>query len=281
MSKYADFEKNPLNLDALFSVADSEDLDILTDYITDNGKGRLALDSGVCKRLVASRAKHHYSNADRRLIKKEFLLFGGNSLANLSRSLLRGISLIPGFGTALPEVNATVEYRTVVCEVANQVGASYDSSGSVLDVEKALLIHIFNQGVEKLSPDERDRVMSELGVKNMTSAGGATIGGATVIGAAAWASMAGTGGMYVASTVASAVSSQLIGRAVTGGALAVAGRPLAMLAGPVGLAVGALWTIAGLSSPAYRVTLPCVVQIAFMRVKYLTAAKPAALIGSN
>ncbi|PVX82416.1 hypothetical protein C7402_109270 [Paraburkholderia unamae] len=47
-------------------------------------------------------------------------------------------------------------------------------------------------------------------------------------------------------------------------------RYLSVAIGPVGWVISTLWTVAGLASPAYRVTLPCVVQIAYMRQKALT-----------
>jgi len=34
-----------------------------------------------------------------------------------------------------------------------------------------------------------------------------------------------------------------------------------------------LWTLADLSSPAYRVTVPCVVQLAYMRQKMINKSK--------
>jgi Ubiquinol-cytochrome C chaperone len=44
-------------------------------------------------------------------------------------------------------------------------------------------------------------------------------------------------------------------------------RSISAFAGPVGWAVTAIWTAFDLASPAYRVTVPCVVQLAYMRQK--------------
>ena len=45
------------------------------------------------------------------------------------------------------------------------------------------------------------------------------------------------------------------------------GRVLGVLTGPVGLAITGLYTAYDISNPAFRVTLPCVVQIAWIRLK--------------
>ena len=48
----------------------------------------------------------------------------------------------------------------------------------------------------------------------------------------------------------------------------VGGRLLALLAGPIGLALTGLWALADIAGPAYRVTIPCVILIAYMRATY-------------
>lgn len=45
------------------------------------------------------------------------------------------------------------------------------------------------------------------------------------------------------------------------------GRVLGVLTGPVGLALTGLYTAYDISNPAFRITLPCVVQIAWIRLK--------------
>lgn len=269
MEKYTELLKRPDSLEAICSVAEPEDLDVLVDYITDKGKGRLALDSGVCKQLNAARARHQYSQVDKGHIKQEILLFGGNSIANVSRSLLRGISMIPLVGTsvgaALGPVSATVEYKTVLAEVAKQVGAPFKAEESIVDIEKSVLITIFKKGLDLSSTADKQKVLDALGMKKIEQLSSISMFSSSFWNAA---------GLVIASTVANAVANQIVGSAVAAGAMAVAGRPLVALAGPVGIAVGGLWTLAGLSSPAYRVTLPCVVQIAYMRMKYLSLANP-------
>jgi len=51
------------------------------------------------------------------------------------------------------------------------------------------------------------------------------------------------------------------------GANAVLMRVIGTFAGPVGWAVTGLWTLVSAAGPAFRVTVPCVCHIAFLRQK--------------
>ena len=73
-------------IEDLLRLADAKDIDILVDYLTDNGEGRLSLDSSVCKHLIRCKKNSSYSLHDLGMIAKEIRLFGGNSLFNLIRS---------------------------------------------------------------------------------------------------------------------------------------------------------------------------------------------------
>ena len=265
MSKYEELQKYPMSLRTLTEVADVEDLDVLVDYITDNGEGRLALDSDVCKQLVDCRKIHLYTETDRKQIADEILLFGGNSLANVYRELVNKTLL----GSLLPGAEPTTDYETVVKDVAKQAGATFGEKDDVITTENAIVLKIFKQALEKMTEIERKKVMDELGITNINLLTGASFLG--VAAATMAARPAAIASLSVFSTVATAISTQMLGRAVVAGPAILGGRALAALAGPIGIAVGTLWTLAGLSSPAYRVTLPCVVQLAFMRQKYLSA----------
>lgn len=44
-------------------------------------------------------------------------------------------------------------------------------------------------------------------------------------------------------------------------------RTLSILTGPVGWGITGLWTVVDIGSTAYRVTIPSVLQVAFLRSK--------------
>ncbi|WP_159911002.1 zinc-ribbon domain-containing protein [Pantoea sp. 18069] len=254
MSKYTPLLAKPSDLTTVLNVADAEDLCVLADYITDNGEGRLSLDSDANKKLAGCSKHKVFAQADRNLIAKEILLFGGNTIANIYRSLFSS--------------SDTISYSELVQDVAKKASAQFSESDPLQDIEQAILIRIFKQAFEKMSEAERKRVLDDLGITSIAtlrSIGRGSVAGATVSTALSMASL------NIATMVASAVSSQMLGRAFVGGAAFAGSRSAAALAGPIGIAVATLWTLADLSSPAYRVTLPCVVQVAYMRQKYLAA----------
>ena len=69
----------------------------------------------------------------------------------------------------------------------------------------------------------------------------------------------------LAVVVANGVARAVLGRGLTFAANAALTRLLGILVGPVGWAITGAWTAIDLASPAYRVTVPCVVQVAAIR----------------
>lgn len=266
MSKYTDLQANRSSLTSLLSVAEPEDLCILTDYITDSGAGRLSLDSDVNKKLSGCGKHKLFVQADRQLIGKEILLFGGNSIANIYRGFLNKTIVGNLVSGALPDVNDTITYAELVQDVAKKSGTQFSESESIEDIEQAILLRIFKQAFDKMSETERKSTLDDLGITSLGAL--RSIGLSTTAGASAKAVLT-LASLNVATLVASAVSKQMLGRVAFTGAAFAGSRAAATLAGPIGIAVATLWTLADLSSPAYRVTLPCVVQLAYMRQKYL------------
>ena len=69
--------------------------------------------------------------------------------------------------------------------------------------------------------------------------------------------------LIVANTVAKAV----LGRGLSLAATATITRAVSLFAGPAGWILTGLWTAFDIAGPAYRVTIPAVIQIAFLRLK--------------
>jgi len=57
------------------------------------------------------------------------------------------------------------------------------------------------------------------------------------------------------------------------GANAMLTKTMSILTGPIGWVVTGLWTVIDIAGPAYRVTIPAVIEIAALRQKYLYADK--------
>jgi uncharacterized protein YaaW (UPF0174 family) len=69
--------------------------------------------------------------------------------------------------------------------------------------------------------------------------------------------------------VANTVAKALAGRGLSLAANAGLARGLAIFAGPVGWVISGLLTLPMITGTAYRVTIPCAIQVAYMRQKYI------------
>lgn len=65
--------------------------------------------------------------------------------------------------------------------------------------------------------------------------------------------------------VVNAVMKALMGRGLAFAANATLARSMAILTGPIGWAITAAWTVIDVGGAAYRVTIPAVIQVAFLR----------------
>ena len=259
--------KNLGSLSFLLAQADTADLDVLIDYITDSGKGRISLNSDLCARLLKCKERAGYSDADRSLIHQEILTFGGNTLSNTYRGVRSKISPGSLMDKVLPDANANIDYDEVVKDVASHLKVPFDKTDDVLLVENGILRKILRDSFERMSPDERAAVLKELNVSDLSMLGPVT--GAAFIAAG----RAGGFATYrIALIVANAVSKALLGRGLPLAVNATLTRTIGAFLGPIGWVVTGVWTLADMASPAYRVTVPCVIQIAYMRQKAIAEA---------
>lgn len=234
-------------LNDLLQIADVGDLDVLTDYLTDKGEGRLMLDGDVCKRLIGCKRKGAYSNSDRSVIAQEIRAFGGNTLVNLFR----------GGG---------VEYSELVRDVADHLKIRTEKSTPVVTIETDIMQKLFTQALERMTAEERQKVLSDMGIGEMSG-----MAPAAVAAALAASRLAGFAAYQMALIVANAIARAVLGRGLPLAANVMLTRTMGLMLGPVGWVLTGIWTMADLGSPAYRVTVPCVVQIAYMRQKAILA----------
>ncbi len=266
MTDYSHFIKRPDDLISLLSVSDVEDLNILVDYITDKGAGRLMLDGESCQRLIACRDKGRYDYNDRILISNEICGFGGNTIANTYRNLRSKI--FDGIlDKVLPEAYHVIDYDEIVKDVASHMEVNFKKTDDVLVIEDGLLKKILRDSFEKMTPEERQAVLDELGVADLSLLGPATTAATLIAG-----KMAGFATFKIALIVANAVARSILGKGLSFATNRLITKSLGVVLGPIGWVVTGLWTIADLASPAYRVTVPCVIQIAYMRQKALMHA---------
>ena len=231
----------------LLRTAPNELLGPLVAYLTQHGAGRITSQLDRSPGYLAHFPDHQLY-ADE--IAAELQRYGGNTLANLARG-----------GRGVP-------YWEIAVDVAKRLNAEVRSGMSVAQVEGAILLRVLEQAYSRMSGEERRLLFETLGIEH--AAGVPSSLPLVVVQAAISAS--GIAGYQVAVVVANAVARLLLGRGLSLGANAALTRALGVFAGPIGWTVTGLWTVAELAGPAYRVTIPAVIQVAAIRLSAATDA---------
>lgn len=249
---YNCFIPDPNNLTRLLTQATADEMNTLIDFITDSGKGRVSLDDDVCKQLIHAKASGDYGLDVVHTIRREIGLFGGNTIANTYRKVQAAVGGRAGSG---------VEYQEVVRDIGKHVKANFPKDADVIQIERAVVDKVGTDIFNKMSPEEREQLLKELGVSGTHMAGQSFVGMLIAAGRAGGFSTYRYFQKYV-----QMILKFLLGHGVR---VPVLSRVLSTFLGPVGIAATSIWTLYDLASPAYRVTLPCILQIASIRIRIM------------
>ena len=208
--------------------ADKGDIDLLIDYVTNTGKLGFSMSDSVKTVLQDAKRQDIPDEETLRLLVRELQHFGGNTFVNLFRR--NGVS-----------------YSEIVADVASHLKMKVPAAASVEEKEALIIDCVFTSSWKKMSDDERRQILRGMGISAPVS-----------LDIPVWqkAALVANG---LAQTTAGKVLPLIAGLGI--------GRALGVLTGPVGLAITGLYTAYDISNPAFRVTLPCVVQIAWIRLK--------------
>lgn len=229
----------------LLLAATPDDLSVLVDYVTDSGNGRISLDNSVMSQLVSAKARNAFTEEEILLLTHEIQLFGGNTLANIARG-----------GQGVP-------YKEIADDVATRLKVLHSSDDPVAILENSLLETIAARAWEKMTDAEKEAFVKSVGLAKTVGIGPTAL--AAIIAAIR---ASGFGAYKFATVVANTVARQILGRNLVFGATAPFMAGMSALAGPIGWVITAVWTAFDLASPGYRVTVPCVIQVAYMRKKW-------------
>ncbi|MGD9806999.1 MAG: DUF3944 domain-containing protein [Deferribacterales bacterium] len=181
------------------------------------------------------------------LIAEEIQRFGGNTFANLLR-----------FGEG-------VLYKEVLCDVCDKMKVNYNKNSTTINIEQNLFLKIFEDATREMSQEELKEVAKELELKTTDfTANGITMAVQFAIKKGGFKSY------QIAVIVANAVMKAIFGRGLSLAANATLTRTISIFAGPIGWIITGLWTAIDIAGPAYRVTIPAVIQIAYLRQLYMT-----------
>lgn len=213
------------NLNFLYNCSDQE-LDVLADIIREKG----GMTADLYERKV-------YADRDSWIhrIEEELLDFGSNTF---------------GFQKS---------YKEVLEEVCDKVDASYSSSDSIAHIEAALLGKVSSDLWDKMSAEDRRAIIDNLDEKSRPY--GEMRSGAFV----SLFRLGGFASYQWSVIVANTVSHTILNRGLSFAANAMLTKGLSVLAGPPGWILTAIWTVADIAGPAYRVIVPAVVYVAALR----------------
>ncbi|QMM76404.1 hypothetical protein HVW95_10535 [Escherichia coli] len=226
--------KGDETLVALLLNADKNDIDLLIDYITPDGKFNFSQSDRVKKALRDGKNSEAIDEETLRLLIRELQHFGGNTVINLFRR--NGVS-----------------YSEIVDDVASHLKIKVAKNAPVKEKESLIIDAVFASSWNKMSDDDRRQLLRDMGINTSISLDKLSRMELPLLQRAAM--------------VASGLAQIATGKALPLIAGLGIGRVLGVLTDPVGLALTGLYTAYDISNPAFRITLPCVVQIAWIRLK--------------
>ncbi len=221
--------------------ASNDDLRLLCDIIVKDKDGKFRVTEQLSK---TESYKLYYPNNIKLMLPEvinEFRLFGGNSIVNIFR----------GKGP---------KYSEILRDVAKRNKVSFNSGNNNEQIEQYILQKLFNDSLSKASDEDLKRMLQELGYPTTNF----TRQAATATLMIAWKA-GGFKSYILLVSVVNAVIKILFNRGLSLAMNATLTRLTSIMLGPVGWALTALWTAVDIAGPAYRVTIPAVIQIAYIR----------------
>ena len=225
----------------------SEDLNDLVYCLTHDKDGEVRYTEELTGKPIY---KQHYPNHNMYWteIAAEIQCFGANTLVTLFR-----------MGQGVP-------YREVLSDVCDKLDVNYNKDASIQVIEDNLLMKIVKDALEKMSAQEIKELADSIGATNLSASKEVLLGSFQAIFRAG-----GFKSYQLTAVIVNAVLKALIGRGLSFAASGTLMRAMSILTGPVGWAITGAWTAIDIASPAYRVTMPAVIQVAFLRKKHLYA----------
>ena len=231
------------DLEFLGEMESSELGDLVNTLIFDKGGKKIYTES-LTKKEAYKKYGKDYSQYWKD-IAEEIQYFGANSI----------MSFLKGKG---------VLYREIVGDVADKIKVKYDKDFTAKDIENEILIKILNDSLEKMTEDEKRDFIKDMELKT----GGSFTSQAIIMAIQALFKAGGFQSYKITLVVTNAILKAVLGRGLSFAGNAMLTRTAAILTGPIGMALMGILAIFDIAGPAYRVTIPTVIQIAMLRATY-------------
>lgn len=157
-----------------------------------------------------------------------------------------------------------VLYKEVLTDACDKMKVNYNSNSTVEMIEMNLLMKILTDSMDKMTPEQLQEIVKDLDLKTINFSKEAII-----IALQAAVRLGGFASYQVALIVANAIARAVAGRGLALVANAGLARAIGVFAGPIGWVITGLWTAIDIAGPAYRVTIPSVVQIFVCMIFFL------------
>ncbi|MDR0805367.1 MAG: DUF3944 domain-containing protein [Enterobacteriaceae bacterium] len=179
-------------------------------------------------------------------IAAELQAYGANSIATLARK------------------NQGVLYRELLQDVCKKLKVNYNKNSTIETIELNMLLKVLEKSLSEMSQDDLEVLAGnmQLNLSNPTPQ-------LMLIAVQAAVRTSGFAALELATIGAISVINAMGGIA-TIGTIFAAQRALSIIAGPIGLAFSSAWLVSDIAGPAYRVTVPACIIVAYMRQKYLS-----------
>lgn len=229
----------------LIRQASNEELEPLVEYIISKG--------GITTELHRTRAYKQYSpSRNHRMyaddIAAEIQKFGANTPWSQTFRNGRG-----------------KKYRKILGSVAKRCGIKSCFWHETAELEKRVLVAVITKAYEGMAQEERQEMLENLQIHKLPGISGPLAAG--TLQAAIQA--AGFAPYKLAVIVANSTANSVLGHGLAFATNAGLTKGLALFAGPIGWALDAIWGGIIVAGPAYRVSIPCVVQVALIRQSML------------
>lgn len=233
------------DLDFLQRLA-SDELDALVRILTHDTDGKTRLTESLTGHALY-KAHHPDHRQYWDLVAAEVQSFGANSIS----TLLRG-------GKGVP-------YREVLRDVCDRLSVDHDKDGVTEAIERALLAKLVEDYLQKTPDEELQSMAQALGLQASQGLRGPALSAAMLTAFQAGGFLS----QRIVVMMMTSILKLLLGRGIQFAGSGVVMPMVGTWAGPIGWALTGAWAVFDLSNPAYRVTVPAVLQIAAMRRQYL------------
>ncbi|ENF7814455.1 DUF3944 domain-containing protein [Enterobacter soli] len=192
-------------------------------------------------RLLAPEHRRYWQ-----LIAAEFQRYGANTLVSLIR------------------LGQGVTYREILEDVCDKLNVNYNLKSTTETIELCLLMKVLEKSLDQMTPEELATFSHnmQLDLTNPTPQ--------LILMAVQAAIRSSSLAALELATVLSASVITSLGGIATWGTVVVASRALSVIAGPVAIALSSAWMISDIAGPAYRVTIPACIIVAWLRQQRLS-----------